>query len=514
MHNIKLKYIESEKNVVADDLSRVIYNAENCEFDQLVKNLYQKAMKHVNDDEWFWKIEKEKYRNMLKKLSNEDRKKRIKKYDDKIISKMYHTTSNYEREQSSTCSVECTTSSYEKEQSSTYFADWTIFKKNISSFEFDSQEIAKHTFRNLLTTVTINDESEIVESNYINDEWYSNIYKYYAWNQASEVNKVTMTTFKRKINIYRYDETSKRLLHKYKDEYCDCLQKNEIASFLQKIHDEADHFSINIVFIRIKNKIYWFYMITDVKIYVQECMKYALWAFAMRTISLKSIQTYQSYDLFDIDFIDWSKFSKYEYKHICNMMNYFFERLYSYSIYNIKIENAKQTFEYHKISEHLMSIAIYWNVDSTFKSMKMIEAFKNLNIVSIQASSQSHKSMRMIERINRILRVAMNKMKKEDENFVDTLRRAIFACNEKHIEHLSYLFDEIIFEIESRTFATISLIQATIRDEKIVLSTFEKMTSLIWNHMTRREKLRKNVVERTEKAKRKMKERYDVDVKQ
>ena len=110
MHNIKLKYIENEKNVVANDLSRIIYNVENCESNQFVKNLYQKTIKHVNDDEWFWKT-KQKYRDMFKKLSNENRKKRIEKYDNKIVSKIYHTT--------------C----YEKEMFSTCFVDWITFKK-------------------------------------------------------------------------------------------------------------------------------------------------------------------------------------------------------------------------------------------------------------------------------------------------------------------------------------------------------------------------------------------------
>ena len=79
----------------------------------------------------------------------------------------------------------------------------------------------------------------------------------------------------------------------------------------------------------------------------------------MRTVSLKSIQTYQSYDLFDIDFMNLSKFSKYDYKHICNMMNYFSRRLFSYSTINIKIEDVKQTLEYHKTSDHFMSVAVY-----------------------------------------------------------------------------------------------------------------------------------------------------------
>ena len=109
----------------------------------------------------------------------------------------------------------------------------------------------------------------------------------------------------------------------------------------------------------------------------------------------------------------------------------------------------------------------------------MIETIKNFNIVSIQTFNQSHKSIEMIKRVNRILRAAMNKMKKKNENIIDTFRRAISACNERHIEYLSYSFDEIIFEIESRALATVSLVQTIIRDEKIVLSTFEKMISLI-----------------------------------
>ena len=50
--------------------------------------------------------------------------------------------------------------------------------------------------------------------------------------------------------------------------------------------------------------------------------------------------------------------------------------------------------------------------------------------------------------------------------------------------------------------------------KKIVLLTFKKIISYIWNHITRRKKLRKNIVKRIEKTKQKMKKRYDVNVKQ
>ena len=72
-HNIRLKYIENKKNVVANDLSRVIFNHENCRFDQLIKKLYKKMKKHKNDTQWFWKFNKNDYQIMLKKLFEKNR---------------------------------------------------------------------------------------------------------------------------------------------------------------------------------------------------------------------------------------------------------------------------------------------------------------------------------------------------------------------------------------------------------------------------------------------------------
>ena len=87
-HNIQIKYIESKKNQMIDDLSRVIFNDKDCESNQLIKNLYKKIKNHKNDIQWFWKIDKKKYRDILKQLSIEDEKRRIEKYDEKFIVKV------------------------------------------------------------------------------------------------------------------------------------------------------------------------------------------------------------------------------------------------------------------------------------------------------------------------------------------------------------------------------------------------------------------------------------------
>ena len=49
MHNIKFKHIENKKNTMTNDLSRVIFNENDCKSDQLIEKLYKKMKKHKND---------------------------------------------------------------------------------------------------------------------------------------------------------------------------------------------------------------------------------------------------------------------------------------------------------------------------------------------------------------------------------------------------------------------------------------------------------------------------------
>ena len=51
--------------------------------------------------------------------------------------------------------------------------------------------------------IQLNDENESQRSDYFNDEWYSNIYNYYALKQLSKIDKANMIVFKRKVHTYR-----------------------------------------------------------------------------------------------------------------------------------------------------------------------------------------------------------------------------------------------------------------------------------------------------------------------
>ena len=281
---------------------------------------------------------------------------------------------------------------------------------------------------------------------------------------------------------------------------------------MQKSHDEVDHFSSNIIFNRIKSQIFWFFMISNIKSYIQKCLFCAKWIIVDRHVSLSFIQTYQFYDLFDIDFMNWFENSIYDYKHFCNMINYFSNDLFFYSTMSTKISNVKQSFQYHKFSDHLMLVAIYWNADIAFKFNEMKKMLEKLSIVCIIALNQSHKSLKMIKRDNRTLKTMLNKMKLSNENLVDILRRVAFACNERHVKHLNYISNEILHDIEFFNSTIIRSIKTLLLFDKIIFSNVEKMLSFVWNHMIKRKQIRQNVIQRMQKSKQRMKVRYDKKV--
>ena len=160
-----------------------------------------------------------------------------------------------------------------------------------------------------------------------------------------------------------------------------------------------------------------------------------------------------------------------------------------------------------------MFATMYWNANSTFKSMKMKNMLDDRDIICIFVSNQFHKFVDMIERNNKIFRHVMNKMKKFNENFLDIFRRAIFVCNDRHIKYFEYIFNQILHDIEFFNLVVVRFVQFLQLFEKIMFFNFDEMLSLIWNHMIKREKIHKNVIKRMTKIKQRIKKRYDREIK-
>ena len=130
-------------------------------------------IKHKNDIEWFWKSNKKKYRDTFKKLFAKNEKRKIKKYDEKIIARIKWTFYCMKKQ--------CC------------FSNFKLY--NIKNdFEF---YIVIRNFR----IKNIIDEKK---SNYIQKNWYNEIYRYYIEQKSlKNLNKISIIVFKRKANNYR-----------------------------------------------------------------------------------------------------------------------------------------------------------------------------------------------------------------------------------------------------------------------------------------------------------------------
>ena len=75
--NIRIQHISAKKNIVADGLFRVIFNNADCSSNRLVHKLAKEVFSYQEDHEWFWKLGKRGYRDMLMQLTAEDQAIRI-----------------------------------------------------------------------------------------------------------------------------------------------------------------------------------------------------------------------------------------------------------------------------------------------------------------------------------------------------------------------------------------------------------------------------------------------------
>ena len=73
LFKICIQHIPGKKNNVVDGFSRVIFNNPDCFPDRLVSKLAKGVFAHQDDEGWFWKSRKGGYRDMLMKLTTEDR---------------------------------------------------------------------------------------------------------------------------------------------------------------------------------------------------------------------------------------------------------------------------------------------------------------------------------------------------------------------------------------------------------------------------------------------------------
>lgn len=66
--NIYIHYIMKKKNLILDKLSQIIFNNPNYLPNWLIQKLAKEVKLYYNNNNWFWKLGKTRYKNILMQL--------------------------------------------------------------------------------------------------------------------------------------------------------------------------------------------------------------------------------------------------------------------------------------------------------------------------------------------------------------------------------------------------------------------------------------------------------------
>lgn len=481
MLNIKMQYIEGRRNSAADGLSRTIFHDKDCKTDGLVKKLAEEVRANDHEHEWFWKTGKGGYGEMLKKLSAEQRQG--------VIDSMRAEVDLLENLRP---------------------VGWTSF----------SMEGKGKSGQDLMLTPPYKD-------------WYGDIYAYYRYQIVPKgLDKVKLAAFKAKVELYRWDDRTERILRKVGTYWVTCISQLEVAPLLERTHDRAGHFSSKIILDKIKYRVYWPKMANDIRDYIQGCLQCARYANSARSQPLAPIKTMEPFQLLGMDFIGPLPTSRAGHKFILHIIDYFSR----YSFATATKDSSKEvTFQILEklFDEFSTPIAIYSDIGTHFNNSLIHNFLDSRGVVWIHSPSASHKSTGMVEKGNDILQQVIKKSAAAEiettirdytattNNWDERLGHAVAAINSRLIERIGFSPKEIIFgtrpsmllDLEAK-YPTVkrSSVLDWIKDSAFNLPKDEEMAWTIWSFVTRREAIREDAQAKDSESKDRMKVRYDRSV--
>lgn len=115
---------------------------------------------------------------------------------------------------------------------------------------------------------------------------------------------------------------------------------------LREIHNHAGHSGSKIVLNRLRFRVYWHKMVSNVHEYIQGCLPCPKWATSARSVPLILIQTGEPYELMGMEFIGSFERSAYGNTYIYNLVDYFSRHMYLYSTSGAGTNNVIISFDH------------------------------------------------------------------------------------------------------------------------------------------------------------------------
>ena len=368
-------------------------------------------------------------------------------------------------------------------------------------------------FRNVIA-----DDAQEVGA-WMNSEWYSKIFKYYAYNMhPRHMTKVDSQRFARVLSQYRLH--NHRLLHQLDDQWIPCILETEVAETLRQMHDGTGHFAADAVISRLRYKAYWPTLTTDVVTYIKGCMLCAKYGPKTRTRPLSPIEVLEPFTLVGMDYIGPLDKTPQGNKYILHLIDYFSR--FSYAIPTADngsittVKHLKEVF-----ARTVDPIAIYSDSGSHFESSTTQEYLRSRGIMWIARPSSISKPTGMIERANGLLQKAMEKSTGfTKENWDEFVLSGNANLNCRHIKHLGYspveilygMHDVLPFQRRTQSIETAAL-RSWFAEASFIPPDETGADLLVARFIARRENARTAARGANSKYQQKAKERYDRGVK-
>ena len=261
---------------------------------------------------------------------------------------------------------------------------------------------------------------------------------------------------------FRWEGTprNERLLHKMRIHWVICITPEKVAPILQRVHDEGGHFTSKIVLDKLRYRVFWPTMASDIRRYIQGCIQCARFCNKGRPEPLYPIIIMKPFCLIGMNHMGpFSKTSR-DNIYILVLIDYFSRFVISFAVPDTLTTTTIRCLM-EAFDRFFRPIAFWVDLGSSFWNQEVHDFLTQLGISITHAASGSHKSVGMVERTNLILQrcllrsgpVALTEVGDEfdeaDGEWDERLPPSTRWTNQRHMAQLGYSPTEIIFGMTS-----------------------------------------------------------------
>ena len=292
-----------------------------------------------------------------------------------------------------------------------------------------------------------NDTTAEMTDKYEASDWYRDVYRYLT-NQPTSQAHTSIASIRRIQNrAAHFSLRNSHLCRKHRNVLIPCITENEVFNILKGVHDNCGHFGKAMTIARIKGRVYWPSLSTDVEDYIKGCLTCARHGPAVRSQTLSPIIVSKVFQLLGFDYIGPLTTIPRGKRYIFNIIEYLSRFIISYATETCSTDETITCLE-DVFTKYGIPIASYSDRGGHFDNPKFKDFLHTKGIAWTPSPSGALKSTGMIERSNGILESVLRKSCNNPGEWDIPLPTSAHSANQRIIHHLGHSPTEIFLGIQ------------------------------------------------------------------